>query len=67
CKEGNLIFRITGSATGYFVGCNKHPKCKYVNTIIRDGEEDEVEEHPDEDDLFDEPTVIGVYPGSDEK
>ncbi|KAI3970775.1 hypothetical protein MKX01_024422 [Papaver californicum] len=67
CKEGNLIFRITGSATGYFVGCDKHPKCRYVNTIIRDGEEDEVEEHPDEEDLFDEPTVIGVYPGSDEK
>ncbi|KAI3953649.1 hypothetical protein MKW98_017473 [Papaver atlanticum] len=67
CKEGNLIFRITGSAAGYFVGCDKHPKCKYVNPILRDGEEEEVEEHPDEEDLFDEPTVIGMYPGSDEK
>ncbi|OVA15419.1 DNA topoisomerase [Macleaya cordata] len=67
CSEGTLIFKVTGSGAGYFIACDKHPKCKYIaKTICRDEEEEE-EETPETAELYAEPKVLGVNPGSNEK
>jgi hypothetical protein len=29
CSEGTLRFKVSRYGEGYFVGCDRHPKCKY--------------------------------------
>lgn len=33
CMEGTLIFKVSRFGSGYFIGCDQHPKCKWVWNI----------------------------------
>ncbi|KAK1315762.1 hypothetical protein QJS10_CPA05g02081 [Acorus calamus] len=63
CSEGTLRFKISKSGAGYFIGCSKHPLCRYVaGNVLSDDEEVTVKPAT----AF-QPRLIGLHPGSDEK
>lgn len=64
CMEGTLIFKVSRFGSGYFIGCDQHPKCKYIAKML-DGDDDE--EVASQDKTFEEPKVLGLSPGSSEK
>ncbi|ONI33990.1 hypothetical protein PRUPE_1G457500 [Prunus persica] len=65
CMEGNLIFKVSRFGAGYFIGCDQHPKCKYIaKTLYGDDEE---EESTPKNSSMEEPKVLGLSPGSNEK
>ncbi|XP_044464969.1 DNA topoisomerase 1-like isoform X4 [Mangifera indica] len=66
CGEGTLIFRVSRFGAGYFIGCNQHPKCKYIAKTLY-GDEDEEEDAPEKSSSVEEPRLIGLHPGSHEK
>lgn len=33
CSEGTLRFKVSRYGEGYFIGCDRHPKCKYEPII----------------------------------
>ncbi|XVF19283.1 hypothetical protein REPUB_Repub11eG0097000 [Reevesia pubescens] len=65
CMEGTLIFKVSRFGAGYFIGCNQHPKCKYIAKMLYGDEEEE--ESPQKSNTVEEPKLLGLKPGSDEK
>ncbi|GMJ07065.1 hypothetical protein like AT4G31210 [Hibiscus trionum] len=65
CMEGTLVFKVSRFGAGYFIGCNQHPKCKYIAKTLY-GEEEE-EESPQKSNNVEEPKLLGLHPGSNEK
>ncbi|KAG9448601.1 hypothetical protein H6P81_008566 [Aristolochia fimbriata] len=64
CLEGKLIFKVSRFGAGYFIGCDQHPKCKYIaRTIFNDDDEPEIQK-PEK--CF-QPRLLGLHPGSEEK
>ncbi|XP_065849022.1 uncharacterized protein [Euphorbia lathyris] len=64
CLEGTLIFKVSRYGAGYFIGCDQHPKCKYIaKTLYGDEEEDDVPHNSS----VEEPKLLGVHPVSNEK
>ncbi|WCJ42559.1 DNA topoisomerase 1 [Euphorbia peplus] len=64
CLEGTLIFKVSRYGAGYFIGCDQHPKCKYIaKTLYGDEEDDEAPQSFS----VEEPKLLGVHPGSNEK
>lgn len=66
CREGTLIFKVSRFGVGYFIGCDQHPRCKYIAKTIH-GDDDDDDEGTTEHHNLEEPKVLGVKPGSDEK
>ncbi|XWS26087.1 hypothetical protein CRYUN_Cryun26dG0000800 [Craigia yunnanensis] len=64
CTEGTLIFKVSRFGAGYFIGCNQHPKCKYIAKTLYGDEE---EESPQKSNSVEEPKLLGLNPGSNEK
>ncbi|CAK8570116.1 unnamed protein product [Lathyrus sativus] len=65
CMEGTLIFRVSRFGSGYFIGCDQHPKCKYIaKTLYADEEE---EDTPEPNTMIEEPKLLGFNSGSNEK
>ncbi|KAK4277069.1 hypothetical protein QN277_015123 [Acacia crassicarpa] len=65
CSEGTLIMKVSRFGAGYFIGCDQHPKCKYIaKTIYGEDEEEVVDQNNTK---IEEPKVLGVHPGSHEK
>lgn len=68
CSEGTLIFKVTRHGQGYFIGCDQHPKCKYIaRTLYGDEDDDDDEAPPQSNGNVDEPKLLGLNPGSNEK
>ncbi|KAG8656725.1 DNA topoisomerase 1 isoform X2 [Manihot esculenta] len=65
CLEGTLIFKVSRYGAGYFIGCDQHPKCKYIAKTLY-GDEEEEEETP-QNKSMEEPRLLGVHPVSNEK
>ncbi|KAH1056468.1 hypothetical protein J1N35_034533 [Gossypium stocksii] len=65
CMEGTLIFKVSRFGAGYFIGCNQHPKCKYIAKTFYGDEEEE--ESPQKSNTVEEPKLLGLNPGSNEK
>ncbi|KAL4285227.1 hypothetical protein GQ457_16G006790 [Hibiscus cannabinus] len=65
CMEGTLIFKVSRFGAGYFIGCNQHPKCKYIAKTLYGDEEDE--ESPQKSNSVEEPKLLGLHPGTNEK
>ncbi|CAL1385310.1 unnamed protein product [Linum trigynum] len=65
CMEGTLIFKVSRYGAGYFIGCDQHPKCKYIAKTLLGDEEDE--EPPQNVGNVEEPKVLGLHPISKEK
>ncbi|XP_054797970.1 uncharacterized protein LOC129303012 isoform X2 [Prosopis cineraria] len=65
CLEGTLILKVSRFGAGYFIGCNQHPKCKYIaKTLYGEDEEEVIDQNNTK---IEEPKVLGVHPGSNEK
>ncbi|KAK9107100.1 hypothetical protein Syun_023111 [Stephania yunnanensis] len=65
CLTGTLIFKVSRFGAGYFIGCDQHPKCKYIAKMMYG--EDEENETPKKDNILTKPKVLGVNAGSNEK
>ncbi|KAJ8758584.1 hypothetical protein K2173_000305 [Erythroxylum novogranatense] len=65
CMEGTLIFKVSRFGAGYFIGCDQHPKCKYIaKSLYGDEEEEEI---PRGHKSVEEPKILGLHPASNEK
>ncbi|KAL9227170.1 hypothetical protein vseg_002894 [Gypsophila vaccaria] len=65
CLEGTLIFKVSKFGAGYFIGCDQHPKCKFIaKTLYGEEEEDEALEN---NSSVEEPKLLGTHPTSGEK
>nr|XP_009419964.1 PREDICTED: uncharacterized protein LOC103999822 [Musa acuminata subsp. malaccensis] len=67
CSEGTLKFKVSRFGAGYFIGCNQHPRCKYIaSTLFSDN--DEVGTTDNSEKSFPIPSkLLGLNPGSSEK
>ncbi|XP_027333216.1 uncharacterized protein LOC113848052 isoform X2 [Abrus precatorius] len=65
CMEGTLIFKVSRFGAGYFIGCDQHPRCKYIAKTLYGTEEEE--DIPQPSIKVEEPIVLGVNSGSNEK
>ncbi|XP_050366925.1 uncharacterized protein LOC126785323 [Argentina anserina] len=65
CNEGTLIFKVSRFGAGYFIGCDTHPKCKYIAKTLYSNEEDDDETPKNE--KVEAPKLLGLSPGSNEK
>lgn len=67
CMEGTLIFKVSRFGAGYFIGCDQHPKCKYIAKTLYGEEEEEENATPQNNNSIEEPKLLGLHPGSNEK
>lgn len=65
CLEGTLIFKVSRFGAGYFIGCDQHPKCKFIAKTLYGEEEDD--EAPQNNSSVEEPKLLGIHPVSGEK
>ncbi|TKY58245.1 DNA topoisomerase 1 [Spatholobus suberectus] len=65
CMEGTLIFKVSRFGAGYFIGCDQHPRCKYIAKTLYGTEEEEDASQPST--RIEEPKLLGVTSGSNEK
>ncbi|KAK9051495.1 hypothetical protein SSX86_028122 [Deinandra increscens subsp. villosa] len=65
CGEGTLIFKVSRFGAGYFIGCDQHPQCKYIAKTLYGEDEDDTT--PETGRAVEEPKVIGLHPGTNEK
>ncbi|KAL3649668.1 hypothetical protein CASFOL_006071 [Castilleja foliolosa] len=66
CMQGTLVFKVSRFGAGYFIGCDQHPKCKYIATTLY-GEDDEDNTPEHQKNNMQEPKLLGQHPGSSEK
>lgn len=65
CMEGTLIFKVSRFGAGYFIGCDQHPRCKYIAKTLY-GEEEDDDPTP-ANKAVEEPVLLGHHPSSKEK
>ncbi|ESW30835.2 hypothetical protein PHAVU_002G181900 [Phaseolus vulgaris] len=65
CMEGTLTFKVSRFGAGYFIGCDKHPTCKYIAKTLYGTEEEEDASQPST--RVEEPKLLGVTSASNEK
>ncbi|XP_061362537.1 uncharacterized protein LOC133306257 isoform X2 [Gastrolobium bilobum] len=65
CMEGTLIFKVSRFGAGYFIGCDQHPRCKYIAKTLYGAEEED--DTPEPSSRIEEPKLLGVNSGSNEK
>ncbi|KAF7830175.1 DNA topoisomerase 1 [Senna tora] len=63
CMEGTLIFKVSRFGSGYFIGCDQHPR--YIAKTLYGEEDEEVTDQNSK--ITEEPKILGVNPGSNEK
>ncbi|KAG8367113.1 hypothetical protein BUALT_Bualt16G0038800 [Buddleja alternifolia] len=66
CLAGTMVFKVSRFGAGYFIGCDQHPKCKYIAKTLY-GEDDEDITPEDQKNNVQEPKLLGLNPGSNEK
>ncbi|KAL1210463.1 DNA topoisomerase 3-alpha [Cardamine amara subsp. amara] len=65
CMEGTLSFKVSKFGTGYFIGCDQYPSCKFVAKTLYG--EDEDEDDPPKNNCVEEPKLLGLHPNTSEK
>ncbi|XP_017698131.1 DNA topoisomerase 1 isoform X2 [Phoenix dactylifera] len=65
CSEGTLKFKVSRFGAGYFIGCDQHPKCKYIAGTLFSEDDDAVD--PDRPEKSFPPKLLGYSPESNEK
>lgn len=63
CLVGTLIFKVNNLGDGYFIGCDQHPRCKFVARKVLEPSDDVEPKTPES---F-TPRLIGNNPASNEK
>ncbi|CAA6670091.1 unnamed protein product [Spirodela intermedia] len=65
CSDGTLVLKVSRFGAGYFIGCNQHPRCKYIaGTVFSEDEEVVPSEKPE---MCFQPKLLGLSPSSNEK
>ncbi|CAJ2671754.1 unnamed protein product [Trifolium pratense] len=62
CNEGTLIFKVSRFGAGYFIGCDQHPRCKYIAKTLYgndDDDDDDEEDTPKQNTMIEEPKLLG--------
>ncbi|KAJ3699264.1 hypothetical protein LUZ61_002969 [Rhynchospora tenuis] len=65
CGLGTLRLKVSRFGAGYFIGCDQHPKCKYICSTLF--QEDDDNEDGEKENLNFPPKVLGIFPGTDQK
>ncbi|KAG1327470.1 DNA topoisomerase 1 [Cocos nucifera] len=65
CSEGTLTFKVSRFGAGYFIGCDQHPKCKYIASTLFREDDDAVD--PDKPEKSFPPKLLGYSPESNER
>ncbi|XP_043700798.1 DNA topoisomerase 1-like [Telopea speciosissima] len=65
CSTGTLVFKVSRIGAGYFIGCDEHPKCKYIAKTMYGG--DEEDDSSEKQEMISEPKLLGLKPGTNEK
>ncbi|XP_013598562.1 PREDICTED: DNA topoisomerase 1-like isoform X2 [Brassica oleracea var. oleracea] len=65
CSEGTLVFKVSKFGSGYFIGCDGYPSCKFVAKTLY-GEDEDEDETP-KNTCVEEPKLLGVHPNTNEK
>ncbi|XBJ09123.1 hypothetical protein VPH35_014258 [Triticum aestivum] len=65
CSEGTLRFKVSRYGEGSFIGCDRHPKCKYIARTLSD--EDDENETSEQIPRSFEPRLLGIMPDTSEK
>lgn len=60
CTEGTLIFKVSRFGSGYFIGCDQHPRCKYIAKRLLSGDEEEDDTPQPNSTMIEEPKVLGL-------
>ncbi|KAI3458916.1 hypothetical protein Pfo_015579 [Paulownia fortunei] len=66
CLQGMLVFKVSRFGAGYFIGCDQHPKCKYIAKTLYGEDDDEITPEHEKNNVQ-EPKLLGLNPGSNEK
>ncbi|KAL8551660.1 hypothetical protein ACS0TY_000656 [Phlomoides rotata] len=67
CLQGQLVFKVSRLGAGYFIGCDQHPKCKYIaKTLYGEDDDDEATIERRKTNM-EEPKLLGLNPGSNER
>ncbi|KAG6501717.1 hypothetical protein ZIOFF_041600 [Zingiber officinale] len=67
CSVGTLKFKISKFGAGFFIGCDQHPKCKYIASSLYSNDDDDDIDEAEKIDVSFIPKVLGCSPGSTEK
>ncbi|PKA59830.1 DNA topoisomerase I [Apostasia shenzhenica] len=65
CEEGTLRLKVSRFGSGYFIGCDQHPNCKYIAGSLFN-EEDEAADSDKLEASF-PPRLLGCSPNSNQK
>ncbi|CAH8387460.1 unnamed protein product [Eruca vesicaria subsp. sativa] len=65
CSEGTLIFKVSKFGSGYFIGCDGYPSCKFIAKTLYG--EDEDEDDSPRNTCVEEPKLLGLHPNTNEK
>ncbi|XP_078159639.1 DNA topoisomerase, type IA, core isoform X1 [Carex rostrata] len=66
CGTGTLRLKVSRFGMGYFIGCDQHPRCKYISSTLF--QEDDDAHDPDKNQNSSYPAkCIGNFPGTDQK
>ncbi|XP_023634000.1 uncharacterized protein LOC17878329 isoform X2 [Capsella rubella] len=65
CMEGTLSFKVSKFGTGYFIGCDQYPSCKFIAKTLYG--EDEDEDDTPKNTCVEEPKLLGLHPNTSEK
>ncbi|KAK8967863.1 hypothetical protein KSP40_PGU003627 [Platanthera guangdongensis] len=64
CEEGKLRFKVSRFGSGYFIGCDQHPKCRFIAGNVFNDEEEITD--PEKSELFPN-KLLGLSPDTNEK
>lgn len=64
CGEGTLRFKVSRFGSGYFIGCDQHPRCRYIAGNVFNDEEEIAD--PEKPELFPH-KLLGLSPDTNEK
>ncbi|XP_074568449.1 uncharacterized protein LOC141824990 isoform X2 [Curcuma longa] len=67
CSVGTLKFKISKYGAGFFIGCDQHPKCKYIASSLYSNDDDDDIDEVEKIDVSFIPKILGCSPGSTEK
>ncbi|KAL1538896.1 DNA topoisomerase 1-like isoform X1 [Salvia divinorum] len=66
CLAGTLVFKVSRFGAGYFIGCDQHPKCKYIaQTLYGEDNDDDIQDQQKRS--IEEPKLLGLHPASQDK
>lgn len=67
CEDGTLTFKVSRHGAGYFIGCDKYPKCSYIAKTMFTEEDDGENLSLIDTKKFPPPKILGIDPNSNQQ